>query len=477
MSTTHKPAVSQRAANHDDTQEKNQARAKTGGTSQAAAQSAHLQLQRNAQIGIQQSPYATAQRQQIAALMPPLQRNAEADAPKMDEEEAPSTVQPKAADSVKRLDEEEQVQPAQTKVASATVQREAEAPAKRNDTGLPDNLKSGIESLSGMSMDSVKVHYNSEKPAQLNALAYAQGTDIHVAPGQEQHLPHEAWHVVQQAQGRVQPTMQMKAGVPVNDDPGLEHEADAMGARALAVSQQDVQQVQRQPNPSAGDTGTYQLVKASKLVKLGKQWSGKIWMNKNAKKKSKKETNITRSIQKLTGFNTGTVFHPHDLYVRGKGPSKYVDIVKKFGKPEAEEFRAFLKDEVKFNDLAEELRKLAVIVCVSETGRGYDVKEMVSFMDVIVSGKSNWKDIKREYSPSLTYDEDANKSIGEYKPENDEMEESDEYDEDISEEEMRDLNNNIDKEKDLDKEKELKFGTTRSGKDFKSKLKMGSDTN
>jgi hypothetical protein len=42
---------------------------------------------------------------------------------------------------------------------------------------------------------------------------------------------------------------------------------------------------------------------------------------------------------------------------------------------------------------------------------------------------------------------------------------------------MRDLNNNIDKEKDLDKEKELKFGTTRSGKDFKSKLKMGSDTN
>ncbi len=70
--------------------------------------------------------------------------------------------------------------------------------------------RSGIESLSGMSMDSVKVHYNSEKPAQLNAHAYAQGTEIHVAPGQEQHLPHEAWHVVQLAQGRVQPTMQMK---------------------------------------------------------------------------------------------------------------------------------------------------------------------------------------------------------------------------------------------------------------------------
>ena len=84
---------------------------------------------------------------------------------------------------------------------------------KPNHTGLPDNLKSGIENLSGMSMDHVKVHYNSSQPAQLNALAYAQGADIHVAPGQEQHLPHEAWHVVQQAQGRVQPTMQMKDGV------------------------------------------------------------------------------------------------------------------------------------------------------------------------------------------------------------------------------------------------------------------------
>lgn len=104
---------------------------------------------------------------------------------------------------------------------------------KSNDTGMPDQLKSGVESLSGMSMDHVKVHYNSSQPAQLNALAYAQGSDIHIGPGQEKHLPHEAWHVVQQAQGRVQPTRQMKAAVPVNDDPGLEHEADVMGAKAM----------------------------------------------------------------------------------------------------------------------------------------------------------------------------------------------------------------------------------------------------
>jgi len=104
---------------------------------------------------------------------------------------------------------------------------------KENNTGLPDDLKSGIENLSGYSLDDVNVNYNSDKPAQLNAHAYAQGTDIHVAPGQEKHLPHEAWHVVQQKQGRVKPTMQMKGNVNVNDDAGLEKEADLMGAKAI----------------------------------------------------------------------------------------------------------------------------------------------------------------------------------------------------------------------------------------------------
>lgn len=102
-----------------------------------------------------------------------------------------------------------------------------------NNTGLPNQLKSGVENLSGLSMDDVKVHFNSSKPAQLQAHAYAQGTDIHIGPGQEKHLPHEAWHVVQQKQGRVKPTVQMKGKVPVNNDAGLEKEADVMGAKAM----------------------------------------------------------------------------------------------------------------------------------------------------------------------------------------------------------------------------------------------------
>ena len=105
-------------------------------------------------------------------------------------------------------------------------------PPRPNNTGMPDNLKAGIESLSGFSMDDVRVHYNSSKPATVQALAYTQGTDIHVAPGQEKHLPHEAWHVAQQMAGRVAPTTNIN-GMPVNDNAALEHEADVMGEKAV----------------------------------------------------------------------------------------------------------------------------------------------------------------------------------------------------------------------------------------------------
>ncbi|MEM7039239.1 MAG: DUF4157 domain-containing protein, partial [Bacteroidota bacterium] len=115
--------------------------------------------------------------------------------------------------------------------------------SQSNDTGLPNDLKSGIEQLSGYRMDDVNVHYNSSQPTHLQAHAYAQGTDIHLAPGQEQHLAHEAWHVVQQKQGRVRPTTQLKSAIPVNDDEGLEREADEMGAKALQMK------ASHSPNP------------------------------------------------------------------------------------------------------------------------------------------------------------------------------------------------------------------------------------
>ena len=97
------------------------------------------------------------------------------------------------------------LQKKETNSSNEIIQRSAE-----NTTRLPMNLKSNMEQMSGMSLDDVVVHRNSSKPAQMKALAYTQGSDIHIGPGQEQHLGHEAWHVVQQKQGRVAPTTQLK---------------------------------------------------------------------------------------------------------------------------------------------------------------------------------------------------------------------------------------------------------------------------
>jgi hypothetical protein len=158
---------------------------------------------------------------------------------------APKAVQPK-------LGNRQQVESESTKtpqaLQAATVQLRAESKKQKsealgegittsgkhqkNQTGLPDNLKSGVETLSGKSLDDVEVNYNSTEPAKYGAHAITQGNQIDVAPGQEQHLPHEAWHTAQQKQGRVKPTIEVK-GAQVNDDPGLEKEADVMGAKAL----------------------------------------------------------------------------------------------------------------------------------------------------------------------------------------------------------------------------------------------------
>jgi hypothetical protein len=91
-------------------------------------------------------------------------------------------------------------------------------------TGIPGNIKSNLEKMSSMNFDNVKVHYNSDKPEQLSALAYTRGSDVYVAPGQEKHLPHELGHVVQQARGEVATTLKVN-GVPINDSTVLENKA------------------------------------------------------------------------------------------------------------------------------------------------------------------------------------------------------------------------------------------------------------
>ena len=171
-----------------------------------------------------------------------------------------------------------------------------------NTTGMPDDLKQGIESISGEDMSDVKVTHNSDKPAQLNAHAYASGNDIHVAPGQEKHLPHEAWHVVQQKQNRVKPTKKADSGELINEDPALEKEADVMGEKALQLkstkqselnsnsSQNGIIQKSNDATGTQGERGT-----TSETENTG----AKIIDEKNENKDKDKENHIKDIMQNV----------------------------------------------------------------------------------------------------------------------------------------------------------------------------------
>ena len=148
-----------------------------------------------------------------------------------------------------------------------------EPPDNRN--GMPDRLRAGIEALSGVDLSGVRVHYNSSKPARLGAFAYTQGQDIYLGPRQEKHLPHEGWHVVQQMQGRVRPTIQAK-GVWINDDSALEREADRMGGKALREGQRrDAGVGRHHVAPALRPAGAAPIQRA---MKFEIQTTNHIWM-------------------------------------------------------------------------------------------------------------------------------------------------------------------------------------------------------
>lgn len=108
-----------------------------------------------------------------------------------------------------------------------------EESTEQNTTGLPDDLKSGLEALSGISLDDIKVYYNSPLPAKYGLAAFAEKNNIYIAPGQKKHLAHEAWHVIQQKQGRVKADTKMDDGLKFNKDQSLEEEATNKGNEAL----------------------------------------------------------------------------------------------------------------------------------------------------------------------------------------------------------------------------------------------------
>lgn len=109
---------------------------------------------------------------------------------------------------------------------------------------MPPLVQRKMESSFGEDFSDVNIYANSSQSKDLNAHAFAKGNDIHFAPGMynpesqkgQELLGHELTHVVQQRQGRVQPTVQKK-GLGINDDAGLEKEADVMGEKAAKGEQ------------------------------------------------------------------------------------------------------------------------------------------------------------------------------------------------------------------------------------------------
>ena len=107
-----------------------------------------------------------------------------------------------------------------------------------NTSGIPVGLQVKMGSALNTDLSGVTVHPNSHKAVEVGALAYTQGSDIHFAPGQynpstsagKKLIGHEVAHVVQQAEGRVQPTGEI-AGLPLNDSPALEKEADNLASK------------------------------------------------------------------------------------------------------------------------------------------------------------------------------------------------------------------------------------------------------
>jgi hypothetical protein len=148
----------------------------------------------------------------------------------------PTTASPEKNGSMQELNNTlaGSVDETKSKVQSVQIQPDT-AP---NLTGIPDDMKTNFEHRSGFSFNDVRVFYNSDDPARIGALAYTQGNQVHIGPGQEKYLPHELGHVVQQKQGIVRPTHHVN-GLAINNDTVLEKKADLMDDKKSVIKIDD----------------------------------------------------------------------------------------------------------------------------------------------------------------------------------------------------------------------------------------------
>lgn len=104
---------------------------------------------------------------------------------------------------------------------------------------LPQNIINKFDSKLYNFLAKVRLHYNSDKPNKIGALAYTYGIDIFIKTDfvDDQILLHEAVHTIQQMQGLVSPNILIN-GIPVNWSPILEWEADNCLIRDMPIRQE-----------------------------------------------------------------------------------------------------------------------------------------------------------------------------------------------------------------------------------------------
>jgi hypothetical protein len=182
------------------------------------------------------------------------------------ENERPAYFQPNAIQRLQALPENERPVGLQPNLIQRLQRKQAEEneasqlnsePSKK----MPVSVEAKMENSFNTDFSNVNIH-EGDNASKVNAHDSTQGNDIHFAPGQynpdskhgQELLGHELTHVVQQREGRVQPTVQKK-GVSVNDDKGLEKEADYAGKMAAngkqAVVKEKSEGLQRKETSAA----------------------------------------------------------------------------------------------------------------------------------------------------------------------------------------------------------------------------------
>lgn len=171
-----------------------------------------------------------------------------------------------------------------------------------NSNGMSEETLNKMSNSFGEDFSNVNIHSDSKSAVDVGALAYTQGNDIHFAPGQydpasssgQSLLGHELTHIVQQREGRVQANNEIN-GMPLNDDKGLEQEADEKGAQ--------VAQQQKAETPTTSSKPNTNLTSYKTIQKWDWPWN---WGNSDNKDK-KEDKDAQKSVVKA-GSNTGTNF-------------------------------------------------------------------------------------------------------------------------------------------------------------------------